>query len=289
MIKYCFNLLTICILLLQISCENGTAKEQKLTVEPPTRVSKTTLEPHHDTTFTVNGRLVSIQNPKDAAAIILCLPGWNFSRNDMCEKSTFCSIAKNKTFILIQPEMGKSIYASKVYPETRKDWASYPQLKFITDTLIPLLQTKFSLLKPGQNNFLYGISTGARGVAMIALHTDTLFKAGAALSGDYEQTRMLKDNLMNGYYGPFSKYKDRWEEDDPYFKASKIKIPLYLAAGGKDNVVPTEQTKIFYAQLKKVNKKLDHQLHIADSAGHNYEFWGKETEAVLNFFLKNDK
>jgi S-formylglutathione hydrolase FrmB len=207
----------------------------------------------------------------------------------MCEKSTFCTAATNKTFILVRPEMGKSIYASSIYPETRKDWSSYPQLKFITDTLIPELQAKFSLLKPGQNNFLYGISTGARGVAMIALHTGKLFKAGAALSGDYEQTRMPKDNLMKGYYGELDKFKERWQKDDPYLHAAEIKIPLYLAHGGSDKVVPTEQTKIFFKKLKEVSPALKHELHIADSAGHNYDFWGKETDEVLKFFFAHDK
>ena len=276
-------------LLAQMACQDGSATDQSQLfcfVEPPPKPVLI----KHDTDISINGRLVSIQYPnvKDSG-IVLCLPGWNFKNTDVCNNSSFCNEAKKNGFILVFPDMGKSIYASKLYPETRKDWASYPQLKFITDTLIPILQTKFSLLKPGQNNFIYGISTGARGVAMVALHTDTLFNAGAALSGDYEPTRMLKDNLMNGYYGPFSKFKDRWEDDDPYFQASKIKIPFYLAAGGNDQVVPSEQTKIFYDQLQKVNKNLVNQLHIADTAGHNYGFWGSETMSVLNFFKKTAK
>ena len=289
MVKYYFNLISLCFLLSQISCQNSTAREQKTSVNPKKPISNS-LFLERDTTIFIDGRKVTIQYPTvNPIGTILCLPGWNFSNTDVCDKSTFCNEAKKNGFVLVFPDMGKSIYASKLYPETRKDWTRYPQLKFITDTLIPELQKTYSLLKPQSNNFLYGISTGARGVAMIALHTGTLFKAGAALSGDYEQTRMFTDNLMIGYYGPFSKYKDRWEDDDPYFKSSEIKIPLYLAHGGSDKVVPTEQTKIFYEQLKKVNKTLGHQLHIDDGAGHNYEFWGKETETVLSFFKERIK
>lgn len=273
------------LILAGISCADGHAGNEIQTRSTPVKDDGTMIVQPRDTTISVNGRAVDIQYPKGkAAGSILCLPGWNFSRADVCEKSDFCEKAKGAGYVLILPEMGKSIYASQLYKETRDDWRGYPQLKFITDSMIPFLQKNFSLLKQGDNNFLYGISTGARGVAVIALNTDTLFKAGAALSGDYNQTTMYTDNLMIGYNGPFSKFKDRWETDNPYFSASKIKVNLYLAHGGKDKVVPTEQTKIFYDQLVKLNRNRTYKLHIAEDAEHNYAFWGGETGEVLKFF-----
>ena len=252
-----------------------------------------TLQPSaapRDTTFLVNGRAVDIRYPSTKIkGCILCLPGWNFSRTDMCDKSGFCAKAKEAGFILVLPEMGKSIYASSIYPETRSDWMRFPGMSFFTDTLFPFLQKQFNLLKEGENNFVYGISTGGRGVAMCAWHCSKIFKAGAALSGDYDQLRMPNDNLMKGYYGELSKFRERWEKDDPYLHAEEFKVPLYIAHGGMDKVVPTEQSKLFYEKLLSVKDHPDVILHIAEAGEHNYQFWGGETEEVLRFFSDHCK
>ena len=164
-----------------------------------------------DTVIKINDVPVSLLVPKSKRkGCILCFPGWNFSKEDVCKKSDFCKKASAAGYLLILPEMGKSVYANQIYPETRKDWQSYPTRAWILEYLIPELQKTYGFLQKKENNFLYGISTGARGVALIALHTDSVFKGGAALSGDYDQTQMKNDNLMNGFYGSFEKFKERW-------------------------------------------------------------------------------
>ncbi|MFI5149949.1 MAG: prolyl oligopeptidase family serine peptidase [Bacteroidia bacterium] len=241
---------------------------------------------HKDTTIYINTRAIDIQYPQGKAkGTILMLPGWNFSRKKTCEQSNFCSKATKAGFLLICPEMGKSLYASAVYPESRKDWTGYPQLHFITDTLEPYLQKQFNLLRPGQKNFIYGISTGARGGALILEHSDSLFCGAALLSGDYEQTLDPKDNLMNGYYGSIDQFKSRWEgEDNPCRHTDKIKASLYLGHGMKDEVVSYKQSLAFEAALMKHHVK--YVFVTPELAGHNYAFWGTETEAVLRFFEK---
>jgi putative tributyrin esterase len=240
-----------------------------------------------DTVISLNGRLISLDYPEGTIhGAVLCLPGWNFSRTDVCEKSAFCGEAKREGYVLILPEMGKSIYASALFPETRTDWKGFPQLSFLIDTLIPGLQKEFNLLKYGQNNFLYGISTGGRGVAMIALHTDSLFKAGAALSGDFDPVRMPGDNLMKGFYGEFDKFKERWNADNPSIYIEKFVIPLYLAHGVQDKTVPADQSASFHQKLSGRKNYPEVKIHLDKEAGHDYAFWGNETAAVLAFFRK---
>ncbi len=237
-----------------------------------------------DTTFLIGHTAIDIQYPLiKPKGTILLLPGWNFSRKKTCEQSTFCQKAKEAGFILVEPEMEKSIYASAVYPESRKDWIVFPQLHFITDTLIRVLQQQFNLLKPGQNNFVFGISTGARGGALLLEHTNNLFLAGALLSGDYDQLLDINDNLMKGYYGPAEQFKQRWEgEDNPSRNVEKIKAAVYLGHGKKDAVVPFFQSQNFYQLL--VKQKIKVQFAQPEGEGHNYAFWGSQTEAVLAFF-----
>jgi S-formylglutathione hydrolase FrmB len=240
-----------------------------------------------DTTLDFNGIKTDILYPSSMpTGTILVLPGWNFTRDDICQKSKFCKLAGQLGFVLVMPDMLKSVYASKLFPETRKEWINYPQLHWIIDTLIPSLQNSFHLLQPGQNNFLFGISTGGRGVAMLAIYSKHIFIAGAALSGDYNQTEMTADKLITGYYGEFNQFPERWKSDDnPYNNAEKIDFPLFLAHGRADNVDPYYQTEEFFNKLNSLHPELRHKLVLVENAGHNYDFWSSRYEDVFNFFL----
>jgi pimeloyl-ACP methyl ester carboxylesterase len=229
---------------------------------------------------------VEIMLPEgDVKADLLVLPGWNFSRTDWCAKSSLCKRALKKGYRLILPEMGKSIYASEYYPETRNDWRVYPTRTWVTDTLIPQLQNDHCVLQHGGHNYMVGLSTGARGVALIALHRPGLFAAGAALSGDYDQRLLTSDNLMRGVYGDYESFKDRWEgQDNPTVNADKFTTPLYLGHGLEDDVVPHEQTEVFYKALKRARPDLHVELHLADNKGHDYGYWNSEVDDMITFF-----
>lgn len=243
----------------------------------------------HDTTIYIGRVNVDFVVPSGPVnGVILVLPGWNLSRTSLCTKTSFCQEAMNKGYILVLPDMLKSVYSSAIFPETRIDWRHYPTLHWITDSLIPFCQKKYKLFTPGAVNFLFGVSTGGRGVALIAENTGTLFLAGAALSGDYDQTTMPGDRLMTGYYGPYSQFKERWEgPDNPALHSDKLKIPLYLAHGQMDPVVPCQQTLAFSKKIMDANPALGHLLQLCDTCGHNYGFWNSQTEAVFRFFEKN--
>ena len=218
----------------------------------------------------------------------ILVPG--FAKSNVCEKSEFCSLAKMMGYVLVLPEMLKSVYSSGFYNETRADWRRYPTLHWITDTLIPYCRLHFHLLERGDPNFLYGISTGARGVALVAENTDSLVLAGAALSGDYDQTSMPDDKLMTGSYGPYQKFRDRWKgKDNPFLHSDSLKIPLFLAHGKKDALVPCSQTIAFYNKIATENPGKDHVLQLCDTCGHNYAFWNSRTKSVFDFFSKADK
>ena len=220
-------------------------------------------------------------NPKGN---ILVLPGWNFSRQDWCQKANLCKKALTEEYCLIFPEMGKSIYASQHYPETRKDWLQYPTLTWVLDSLFPHLQENYNLLQNHQKNYILGLSTGGRGVALIALRKPELFKGAAALSGDFDQTKIPQDNLMKGFYGDYDKFPQRWEgKDNPQKLVKNFKTPIYLGHGKLDKVVPPDQTLKFYQALRQANPALKVILHLPNAA-HDYAYWGSETEAILDFF-----
>jgi pimeloyl-ACP methyl ester carboxylesterase len=238
---------------------------------------------NYDTSLTI---YVKAPVNKRVKGTIVVLPGWKLSVLDWCTKTTLCQKALQQGYILIMPEMAKSIYASERFPETRKDWLPYATRKWFTDTLITYFQKHFNVLKPGQNNYILGLSTGARGVALLSLDCPEIFKKGAGLSGDYDQTQMPKDALMTGWYGAIDVYPTRWKvSDNPVFRFKELKIPLYLGHGNADKIVPVAQTIQFADSLVKYKPKLV-KCHISEGAGHNYDYWNSEVDAVLAFFKK---
>lgn len=262
----------------------GMSKQETSTTSFSTCINKGKM-PLHDTTLMVNGRKVLIKicdNKKKGT--FLMLQGWNLPVEDWYTKTSICQKAISQGYCIVLPDMGKSIYHEKVFPETRSDWRAYPTRKWLCDTLIPLLQKEYALLQEDDTNYLVGLSTGARGVALMLLEFKNLFSAAAALSGDYNQLKMPADNLMKGYYGTIDQYRERWTNtDNPINKIQEYQTPLYLGHGKLDKVVPAEQTRLFYDSLKKVHPKLKLKLHMPD-AQHDYNYWESETDSILNFF-----
>jgi len=235
-------------------------------------------------TAVIDGVEVSLFAGGDGArGDLLVLPGWNFGRLRWCEDSSLCEKARQAGYRLVLPEMGKSVYAGAHFPETRDDWRKTPTLTWLTGILIPELQRRHGLFR-GPDNYLVGLSTGARGVVLIAMATGTLFRAGAALSGDYDQTKAPGDRLMTGFYGPFSRHRERWATvDNPSHDPCRLRVPVYFGHGTRDRVVPVSQTRDFFALLERTNPSSGAVLHLAD-AGHDFASWDAEVDAILAFF-----
>ncbi len=238
-------------------------------------------------TVLIAGHLVDIRLPAqgEIKGNIIVLPGWSFSKEDWCNKSTLCNKALAQGYCLILPEMSKSVYSGAYYPETVKDWQKFPNKAWITTDMIPTLQKKHNILLSTQKNFILGLSTGGRGVALIALAQPTLFTAVASISGDFDQTQMATDRLMIGYYGSYLSFKSRWEgEDNPTKQAHLWQTPIYLGHGKMDNIVPFTQTKMFYDAVKKHNPTLKMKLNLPAKAMHDYAYWDSEVDNMLAFF-----
>jgi dienelactone hydrolase len=241
--------------------------------------------PKSDTVLNIDKQKVFLKicKQKKKGTFIL-LPGWNFPADGWCDNTDICSKILESGYCIVLPEMGKSIYQEKNYPETRPEWRVYPTRGWLSDTLLPMLQEKYSLLLKDENNYIIGLSTGARGVALMLLDFPDLFKGAAALSGDYNQVTMSADNLMTGFYGSYYKFKDRWKNtDNPISRIKEFKTPIYLGHGKLDKVVSPEQTKMFYDSLKKYHPDLKIKLSTPDSQ-HNYEYWGSEVANIFKFF-----
>jgi S-formylglutathione hydrolase FrmB len=238
-----------------------------------------------DTTIVVNEHKVVMQfTSKPVKGTVLLLQGWNFPPDDWCVHTDICRKLLDKGYHLVMPDMGKSIYHSAIYKETRTDWVKYPTRRWLVDTLFVLLQKDFQLLDSTRQNFVIGLSTGARGAVLVAMDCPGMFAGVAALSGDYDQTKMTGDNLCKGYYGAFVKFKSRWRQvDNPTTRIKELTIPIYLGHGMSDKVVPVSQTIQFYKELRKQCPLLKAKLSTPTN-NHDYQYWASEVDSILRFF-----
>ncbi|MDX2304469.1 MAG: prolyl oligopeptidase family serine peptidase [Microscillaceae bacterium] len=239
-------------------------------------------------TLIVAGHAVDIAQPPDSIPVranLLILQGWNFPKEDWCNKASLCRKALSKGYRLVMPEMGKSTYSTRLYPETLAEWRQFPTRRWLTDTLMAYLQEKYCILMPEQANFVVGLSTGARGAALVSLNLPDVFRAMAALSGDYDQRRMPQERILNGFYGSASKFPERWSgEDNLITQIHRFRTPAYLGHGKLDYVSPPDQTRLFYDSLRTRYPQLKLRLSMPDWAAHDYQYWDYETDRMLAFF-----
>ncbi|MCB1314805.1 MAG: alpha/beta hydrolase [Leptospiraceae bacterium] len=216
---------------------------------------------------------------------VLVLPGWDHHRLRYLNETGVKQAATQRRMRLICPQMDRSVYASAYFPETRMRWQPKPGQPFILEDLIPHMQAQ-GYLRPKGNNYLLGISTGARGAALIALAKPDLFRGVALLSGDYDQSTMPNDTLMTATYGPYDQFAERWQHtDNVQSRVADWKLPVYIWHGSQDSIVPFQQSQDLYRALQKAHPDLSVQFH-APTAGHDYPFWDAATPAALDFLLQ---
>lgn len=220
---------------------------------------------------------------------ILLLHGWNLSPSGWCEQTTLCEKLRSEGYNIVVPDMGKSMYASAVYPETMQTMAEQPQKAWLSDTVLVLLRDSFGLFNSQSDNFLVGLSTGARGAFAIGLQHPEMFRGAVLLSGDYDQTLMPDDALMTYYYGNYDQFPERWEgEDNLLLQANRWQLPLYIGHAIDDPVVPCEQS-VALAQALKEAGKVKPVSHFPENYGHDYRYWESETEAIIKFILSTSE
>ena len=246
---------------------------------------------NNDTLFVLNYNKtfdvkIAIKYPNENKIIgtILMLHGRGKNFEEWCNYSTFCEKALANGYILIIPNLGKTNYILSDYNETEKHLRIYPTLTWLINVMVTTLQTDFSLLKPEQNNFVAGISTGARGATFFALYLPKIFNAVASLSGDYDLTDTQNMSFYSLYLGDYYRFKNRWKQECFASYIKKYKTPTYFAHSVNDNVVSYKQSYNCVSALEQAHPKIQFDFHLSPVGGHDYIFWESETNNILKFF-----
>ena len=247
----------------------------------------TTYTQARSNTIKIDEVKIDIIRPGKCKKVILVLPGYNHSRKNWITKTGLKFYAENQQYCLVLPEMGKSIYSSRYFGHTRRKVLPISTQDWFSTKFFPKMKSRGFFLKKHQKSYILGLSTGARGAVLLAYRFKKKFRAIAALSGDYNQTKMPGDRLMTMVYGSFSRHHDIWAKvDNPFNMAKRWMLPLYLGHSKSDKIVSFLQSYDFFIALQRLGKQ-NIVWHLDQNLGHTYKYWNSELRSIFNFFEKH--
>ena len=229
-----------------------------------------------------------------AARTLIVLHGHNGSLRDWETNTIIEQMADQYHIVLVCPAMGKSMYASQYFPETKNKWSPLPGGVYMNTVLIPFIRGTFNLAVDSSKTGIMGLSTGGRGALLTAARMPESFAAAAGVSGDYDPLSMTRNYLLRGIYGKYKDFKTRWEQVDNLMQLSiNLKnVAVFLSHGAKDYTVPREQSMLLAMRLKQLQKKKGGFRVTYNEAGygiHDWRYWRKVLPEMMNFFDENLK
>ena len=224
-----------------------------------------------------------------ALRTLIILHGYNGSMRDWEKNTVIEKFADQYRIALVSPAMGKSLYASQYFPETKTKWSPLPGGPYMTEELIPFIRKTFNLATDRARTGIMGLSTGGRGALLTAARMPEHFAAAAGLSGDYDPLSMTRNRLLRNAYGKHKNFKTRWQDNDNLMRmAIKLKgVAIFLSHGAKDYIVPREQSMLLAMRLRQLDKKeggykvtyneVSHGLH-------DWRYWRRVLPEMMKFF-----
>lgn len=120
---------------------------------------------------------------------------------------------------------------------------------------------------------LYGASYGGYAALMGVAKEPTLYRCAAGYVGVYDLPKMQADDARTGKR--FGNWSADWVGKDqdlgkvsPNRLAERIKVPVFLAAGGEDETAPIEHSKMMEQALRKAGTQVE-TLYF-DTEGHGF-------------------
>ncbi len=237
---------------------------------------------------------VQIYFPRSYAAgkkqrTVIALHTYTGSMSELDANTPVARLADERGLVIVCPDMGKTMYESRYYPETEIKWSPVPGGKYIGEVLLPFLRREFGLALDRESTGIVGLSTGGRGALLAAVNYPGLFGAAAGISGDYDPLTMTNDRLLKTVYGNYDKNRDRWENDDNVLKMAENlkKTPVMLIHGGKDYITPKGQSLVLAMKLKQLQKKSAGYDVVYIEKKHqtrDWPFWKSAVSETIEFF-----
>lgn len=259
-------------------------------------------------------RIEFLEPKKSNDEVILFLPGWNYSATDWKNKTSIVDSALKMGYSVLLVDMGKSVYMDSVYPQARSDYKNYPTRNWLWSSILADYHSRGwfvdnpTTFRP--KTHVFGLSTGARGAALLFLDHPFAFANVVLLSGDFDPLLDKKDALLTNSMGAYNLYPSRWESgnnniqfrflqlwknrnldsvgglknksaSNDTLNTNPFVVKLFVSHGLKDPVVPSEHSMQLFEILSK---------NCSDSANSDFIFYNNPPQNALrnSFYTKTE-
>jgi S-formylglutathione hydrolase FrmB len=214
----------------------------------------------------------------------LLLHGWNQAAADWDTRTTVETHAERLGWVLVAPDMGKSVYATQVYPDVAKAPPDEPGMPRM-ETLLGWAEGTLGLSADPAKRAVIGVSTGGRGAALLGERG--AFGQVIALSGTYDLASLKPGTgeykIHAVVFGERQAFAARWRNEDARGGAPRLGgaaeapfVSWWLGHGGADPYVPVGQTRGYAARLQKAGvPDAQVKLFLEDRAQHDWATWDR--------------
>ena len=218
--------------------------------------------------------------------LVIALHGWNHTPEMFRDKGDLAQWADRYGVVLAVPAMGKTVYETAFYPESKRAWGVIPGTRWVGEVILPYVRANYAVLSDRAHTAVIGYSTGGRGAVLLAEAYPEFAFAGSA-SGTFDLMRLdPKDGEYKIHaiiYGPRDKNTARWELDNCITPARLAKLDgtaLFIAHSGKDNVVMPNQLDALRAALDG-KSAIKAEFVTPPAGGHDWKFWNAQWPAMF--------
>lgn len=209
--------------------------------------------------------------------------------NDYLRRTNIELYATENDLIVVMPSAQNSNYSNwdKVIPQ-------FNMFDFLTEELMPLIYGWFPASDKREDNFICGLSMGARGSSKYAFNHPDKFAGCACMSGVPSDIRkIMSEGPANAFYarekitveqaGGLEKYLASYENVwDRVKEVAQMENPpkFYFCCGDEDGVYPNWMHFREYAEQVGLKAVFD----VRPGYGHEWRFWEMELQEILKFF-----
>ena len=212
--------------------------------------------------------------------LLIGLHGWNDSAENWKSKGDLAALADQYGFVVAVPNMGKTIYETHFYPESKTRWAAIPGSRWVAEVILPWLRSNYSVWPDRAHTAVIGYSTGGRGAVLLA-EAYPQFAFAGSLSGTYELMTLEPSEgeykIHAAVYGDREQFQPRWALDNVVSPDRLEKLSgtrLFIAHGADDRVVNPNQLESLRKAMK--GSPVEAELVVVPQAGHDWKFWSSQ-------------
>ncbi len=213
--------------------------------------------------------------------LVIALHGWNHSPELLRDKGDLAQWADRYGLVIAVPAMGKTVYETAFYPESKRAWGVVPGTRWVGEVILPYLRANYAVFADRAHTAVIGYSTGGRGAVLLAEAYPEFAFAGSA-SGTFDLMRLEpKDGEYKIHaiiYGPRDKHSARWQLDNCITPARLDKLDgttVFIAHSGKDKVVMPNQLDALRDALHN-KPAIKAEFVTPAEGGHDWKFWNAQ-------------